>query len=65
MEIVQKEIQKLVDVDVIYPISDSQWVSLVHVVPKKSGSRSRKIPKGKLVTTRVKNAGECASTTEN
>ncbi|CAM8950965.1 unnamed protein product [Rhodiola kirilowii] len=37
MEIVQKEIQKLLDADVIYPISDSQWVSPVHVVPKKSG----------------------------
>ncbi|CAM8902794.1 unnamed protein product [Rhodiola kirilowii] len=37
MEIVQKEIQKLMDADVIYPISDSQWVSPVHVVPKKSG----------------------------
>ncbi|CAM8987013.1 unnamed protein product [Rhodiola kirilowii] len=37
MEIVQKEIQKLLDADVIYPILDSQWVSPVHVVPKKSG----------------------------
>ncbi|CAM8972571.1 unnamed protein product [Rhodiola kirilowii] len=37
MEIVQKEIQKLLDADVMYPISDSQWVSPVHVVPKKSG----------------------------
>ncbi|CAM8982184.1 unnamed protein product [Rhodiola kirilowii] len=37
MEIVQKEIQKLLDADVIYPISDSQWVSPVHMVPKKSG----------------------------
>ncbi|CAM8994127.1 unnamed protein product [Rhodiola kirilowii] len=27
MKIVQKEIQKLLDADVIYPISDSQWVS--------------------------------------
>ncbi|CAM8978340.1 unnamed protein product [Rhodiola kirilowii] len=37
MEVVQKEIQKLLDADVIYPISDSQWVSPVHVVPKKTG----------------------------
>ncbi|CAM8920915.1 unnamed protein product [Rhodiola kirilowii] len=36
MEIVQKEIQKLLDADVIYPISDSQWVSPVHIVPKKT-----------------------------
>ncbi|CAM8926085.1 unnamed protein product [Rhodiola kirilowii] len=37
MEVVQKEIQKLLDADVIYPISDSQWVSPVHVEPKKTG----------------------------
>ncbi|CAM8959032.1 unnamed protein product [Rhodiola kirilowii] len=37
MEIVQKEIQKLLDAYVIYPISDSQWVNPVHVVPKKTG----------------------------
>ena len=27
---------KLLDAGIIYPISDSQWVSLVQVVPKKS-----------------------------
>ncbi|CAM8965891.1 unnamed protein product [Rhodiola kirilowii] len=37
MEIVQKEIQKLLYADVIYLISDSQWVSPVHIVPKKIG----------------------------
>ncbi|CAM8965112.1 unnamed protein product [Rhodiola kirilowii] len=37
MEIVQKEIQKFLDADVIYPILDSQWVSPVHIVPKFSG----------------------------
>ncbi|CAM8968604.1 unnamed protein product [Rhodiola kirilowii] len=55
MEIVQKEIQKLLDADVIYPISDSQWVSPVHVVPKKSGITVEKDAEGKMVTTRVKN----------
>ncbi|CAM8902851.1 unnamed protein product [Rhodiola kirilowii] len=55
MEIVQKEIQKLLDVDVIYPISDSQWVSPVHVVPKKSGITVEEDAKGNMVTTRVKN----------
>ncbi|CAM8895397.1 unnamed protein product [Rhodiola kirilowii] len=55
MEIVQKEIQKLLDADVIYPISDSQWVSHVHVVPKKSGITVEEDAKGKVVTTRVKN----------
>ncbi|CAM8947899.1 unnamed protein product [Rhodiola kirilowii] len=55
MEVVQKEIQKLLDVDVIYPISDSQWVSPVHVVPKKTGITVEKNAEGEMVTTRVKN----------
>ncbi|CAM8987102.1 unnamed protein product [Rhodiola kirilowii] len=55
MEIVQKEIQKLLDADVIYPISDSQWVSPVHVVPKKSGITVEEDAEGNMVTTRVKN----------
>ena len=36
-EVVMKEILKLLDAGVIYPISDSKWVSPIHVVPKKSG----------------------------
>jgi len=28
---------KLLDNGIIYPISDSRWVSPVHAVPKKSG----------------------------
>ncbi|CAM8972607.1 unnamed protein product [Rhodiola kirilowii] len=55
MEIVQKEIQKLLDADVIYPISDSQWVSPVHVVPKKSGITVEEDAEGKMETTRIKN----------
>ncbi|CAM8890151.1 unnamed protein product [Rhodiola kirilowii] len=55
MEIVQKEIQKLLDADVIYPISDSQWVSHVHVVPKKSGITVEEDAEGNMVTTRIKN----------
>jgi len=33
-EVVKKEVLKLLDARVIYPISDSSWVSHVHVVPK-------------------------------
>jgi hypothetical protein len=36
-EIVKEELQKLLKVDFIYPISDSQWVSPLVVVPKKNG----------------------------
>ncbi|CAM8953630.1 unnamed protein product [Rhodiola kirilowii] len=55
MEIVQKEIQKLLDADVIYPISDSQWVSPVYVVPNKSGITVEEDTEGKMVTKRAKN----------
>ena len=33
----RKEILNWLDVRVAYPISDSSWVSLVQVVPKKGG----------------------------
>ncbi|RDX83942.1 Retrovirus-related Pol polyprotein from transposon 17.6, partial [Mucuna pruriens] len=36
LDMVKKEVTKLLTVRIIYPISDSQWVSLVQVVPKKS-----------------------------
>ncbi|KAL0289232.1 UNVERIFIED_CONTAM: Retrovirus-related Pol polyprotein from transposon opus [Sesamum calycinum] len=36
-EVVMKEILKLLDAGIIFPISDSAWVSPVHVVPKKTG----------------------------
>ncbi|CAM8953807.1 unnamed protein product [Rhodiola kirilowii] len=55
MDVVQKEIQKLLDADVIYPISDSRWVSPVHVVPKKTGITVEENVEGKMVATRVKN----------
>ncbi|CAN6544138.1 unnamed protein product [Malus baccata var. baccata] len=37
MEVVKNEVIKLLDYGVIYPISDSKWVSPVQCVPKKSG----------------------------
>jgi hypothetical protein len=36
-EVVMKEVVKLVDAIIIYPISDSKWISPTQVVPKKSG----------------------------
>ncbi|GJZ90528.1 reverse transcriptase domain-containing protein [Tanacetum coccineum] len=33
----QEEVEKLLDAGLIYPISDSPWVSPVHYVPKKGG----------------------------
>ncbi|GKE40258.1 DNA-directed DNA polymerase [Tanacetum coccineum] len=36
-DVVKNEIVKLLDFGLIYPISDSSWVSLIHVVSKKKG----------------------------
>ncbi|GKD78778.1 reverse transcriptase domain-containing protein [Tanacetum coccineum] len=36
-EVIKAEVIKLLDAGLIYPISDSPWVSPVHVVPKKEG----------------------------
>ena len=37
-EILKQELQKLLQVGFIYPISDSQWVSPLVVVPTKNGN---------------------------
>nr|GEX83377.1 reverse transcriptase domain-containing protein [Tanacetum cinerariifolium] len=36
-EVIKNEVIKLLDAGMIYPISDSPWVSPVHCVPKKGG----------------------------
>nr|GEW07434.1 reverse transcriptase domain-containing protein [Tanacetum cinerariifolium] len=36
-EVIKKEVLKLLDARLIYPISDSSWVIPVHCVPKKGG----------------------------
>nr|GEV28375.1 reverse transcriptase domain-containing protein [Tanacetum cinerariifolium] len=36
-DVIKNEVLKLLDVGLIYPISDSPWVSPVHCVPKKGG----------------------------
>ncbi|GJW13446.1 reverse transcriptase domain-containing protein [Tanacetum coccineum] len=36
-EVIKQEVVKLLDAGMIYPISDSPWLSLVHCVPKKGG----------------------------
>ncbi|XP_042380510.1 uncharacterized protein LOC121972968 [Zingiber officinale] len=37
LDVVKKEVTRLLQAGIIYPISDSKWVSPIHVVPKKSG----------------------------
>ncbi|XP_020963501.1 uncharacterized protein LOC110265079, partial [Arachis ipaensis] len=55
-EKLQKEVTRLLEVDIIYPILDSEWVSPVQVVPKKSGVTTVKNEHGELMATRVQNA---------
>ncbi|CAL2256323.1 unnamed protein product [Prunus armeniaca] len=52
-EVVKKEVLKLLDVGIIYPISDSKWVSPVQVVPKKSGITVVKNEDNELVPQRI------------
>nr|GEZ95525.1 reverse transcriptase domain-containing protein [Tanacetum cinerariifolium] len=37
-DVIKKEVEKLLEAGLIYPISDSPWVSPVHCVPKKGGN---------------------------
>jgi len=48
-EVVKGEVLKLLDPGIIYPISDSKWVSPTQVVPKKSGVTVVENDKGELV----------------
>ena len=49
-EVVKKEVLKLLDAGIIYPISDSKWVSPTQVVPKKSGITVVENKRAELVT---------------
>jgi hypothetical protein len=44
---------KLLDARIIYPISDSKWVSPIHVVPKRVGLTIVKNKDNELVPTRI------------
>ncbi|XP_072087323.1 uncharacterized protein [Arachis hypogaea] len=52
-EVVQKEAMKLWEAGIIYPISDSPWVSPVQVVPKKRGVTVIANEKNELILTRI------------
>ncbi|KAB2632567.1 hypothetical protein D8674_028814 [Pyrus ussuriensis x Pyrus communis] len=51
-EVVRNEVLKLLDVGIIYPISDSKWVSAIQVVPKKVGITVMKNENNELVPTK-------------
>ncbi|GJU40853.1 hypothetical protein Tco_1193810 [Tanacetum coccineum] len=52
-DVIKKEVEKLLDADLIYPISDSPWVSPVHLFPKKGGNDRVKNEENELVPTRL------------
>jgi len=52
-EVVKKEVLKLLDAGMIYPISDSSWVSPIHMVPKKGGMTVVANEKNELIPTRT------------
>ena len=52
-EVVRKEVLKLLEAGIIYPIADSRWVNLVHCVPKKGGITVVPNDKNKLIPQRI------------
>nr|GEV81509.1 reverse transcriptase domain-containing protein [Tanacetum cinerariifolium] len=48
-----KKVEKLLDTGLIYPISDSPWVSMVHCVPKKGGFTVVENEENELIPTRL------------
>ncbi|KAK2359233.1 hypothetical protein QL285_084625 [Trifolium repens] len=52
-EVVRKEVVKLLEAGMIYPISDSAWVSPVQVVPKKGGMTVITNDKNELIPSRT------------
>ncbi|GJU75818.1 reverse transcriptase domain-containing protein [Tanacetum coccineum] len=52
-DVIKKEVEKLLDTGLIYPISDSPWVSPVHCVPKKGGFTVVENDENELIPTRL------------
>nr|GEV66833.1 DNA-directed DNA polymerase [Tanacetum cinerariifolium] len=52
-DVIKNEVLKLLDAGLIYTISDSPWVSLVHCVPKKGGFTVVENEENELISTRL------------
>ncbi|GJZ38742.1 reverse transcriptase domain-containing protein [Tanacetum coccineum] len=52
-EVIKKEVIKLLDAGMIYPISDSPWVSPIHCVPKKGSITVVANEDNELIPTRL------------
>ena len=56
MEVVKKEVIKLLDFGIIFSISDSEWVSPIQYVPKKGGITVIQADSQEQLATRIVNA---------
>nr|GEZ54712.1 reverse transcriptase domain-containing protein [Tanacetum cinerariifolium] len=52
-DVIKKEVIKLLDAGMIYPISDSPWVSPIHCVPTKGGMAVVANENNELIPTRL------------
>ncbi|GKB51682.1 reverse transcriptase domain-containing protein [Tanacetum coccineum] len=52
-DVIKKEVEKLLDVGLIYPISDSPWVSPIHCILKKGGFIVVANDENELIPTRL------------
>nr|GFC28038.1 reverse transcriptase domain-containing protein [Tanacetum cinerariifolium] len=52
-DVIKKEVIKLLDASMIYPISDSPWVSPIHCVPKRGGITVVANENNELIPTRL------------
>nr|GEY87651.1 reverse transcriptase domain-containing protein [Tanacetum cinerariifolium] len=52
-DVIKKEVERLLDARLIYPIFDSPWVSPVHCVPKKGGFTIVENEENELIPTRL------------
>nr|GEV83121.1 reverse transcriptase domain-containing protein [Tanacetum cinerariifolium] len=52
-DVIKQEVIKLLKAGLIYPISDSSWVSLIHYVPKKGGFTVVENEDNELIPTRL------------
>nr|GEV21989.1 reverse transcriptase domain-containing protein [Tanacetum cinerariifolium] len=52
-KVIKKEVSKLLDAEMIYPISDSPWVNPIHCVPKKGGITVVENENNELIPTRL------------
>jgi len=56
VDVVKKEVMKLLVAGIIYPISDSTWVSPIQVVPKKPSITVVRNRDNELISTKVANS---------